>query len=849
MDILGNPTSDPGQDLSPDATPTFDDVSTSQYPSINDAITSKYDKTGGPLSGTIDMDGNTIINLPQPVLTTEPATKEYVDNNRSTISQTEIIVNPSTGDDGTGLRGDITKPFLTLKGAYDASLDGDKIICHNGNLGSTAFTITKGVDISVYGTTANKAQLATVSNVSFNYSAATPSIGVRISGIYFTGTTNFIGSNMSGTTRINQCSFDTVTFGAGSYSGGHYFTDCFFNGVFTLNNAFTIFSECSASSAHSFAVVSGTLLVENWNSTMGGVVHTGGVVDLNSVQSFTPVNVNYAIDSNVTTGVPLTQGIVLRNCALLDGATNIKFRIQGTTNIFLSIHTLNALEANIETTGTFTEVALPSYTNGTLIMGNKQVKSVADATDTKDAVNKSQLDTKLTDPSLTLSIPKFDNVGAFVASDLKIEEGKTGDVYVLENANPEFRLENSAGGNAAIRFTAFGVGETASIRYDNSLSEFEISSLGASLTLDANTITSNKTLAIEDTIPKLTIKNTAGASGTIQFLDQNDVETARIFSEKTIGSVIYLLPDSNLSNKGLAINQEGSIFPFAPGLNELGVTSSRWEIMYGKDINLEKATPTIVMKNTTPTLTAAKIEFQDSTGTDKAAVEFVDDQNLFLRADTNVALNAGSSFIQMEPAGHLSPDVPNTQDLGKSTNRWRTLYVDSINDISPYGGIFTQINTVNFTASTTPDSQSMLGSIIGTITAPANATSLGNTAMLKVGGILTAGNNHTIRFKLLSNAAVIVDTGDIVLANVSGEPYEMEVEFTVRAIGGPGVADVVANGQITYSDGGVYKGLNFNSSNNTTYDTTVITTFDIEATLSDAGDSVSTTSVVLSRLF
>jgi hypothetical protein len=264
-----------------------------------------------------------------------------------------------------------------------------------------------------------------------------------------------------------------------------------------------------------------------------------------------------------------------------------------------------------------------------------------------------------------------------VASDLKIVEEKTGDVYVLENADPQFKIQNSGLGNVAIRFEVAGV-EKANMRYDNGLSQFEIDSVGARLTFTGSEITSNKSMAIEDTIPKLTIKNTTGASGTIQFLDQNDVETARIFSEKTIGSVMYLLPDSNLSNKGLAINQEGSIFPNVSGLNELGVTSSRWEIMYGKDINLQKPTPTIVMKNTTPNLSSAIIQFKDSLGADKASVEFGDDQNLYLRADTNVALNAGSSFIQMEPAGHLAPDVPSTQDLGKSTQRWRTVYADTL---------------------------------------------------------------------------------------------------------------------------------------------------------------------------
>ena len=64
------------------------------------------------------------------------------------LSETELLVNPTHGNDSTGVRGDGSKPFATLFGAYGASQPRDTIICQSGDLGSTPLTVTYAITIT-----------------------------------------------------------------------------------------------------------------------------------------------------------------------------------------------------------------------------------------------------------------------------------------------------------------------------------------------------------------------------------------------------------------------------------------------------------------------------------------------------------------------------------------------------------------------------------------------------------------------------------------------------------------------------------------------------------------------------
>ena len=172
-----------------------------------------------------------------------------------------------------------------------------------------------------------------------------------------------------------------------------------------------------------------------------------------------------------------------------------------------------------------------------------------------------------------------------------------------------------------------------------------------------------------------------------------------------------------------------------------------------------------------------------------------------------------------------------------------------VNGITPVGGVFAQIEEVLFTSTVAPETKQMIGNGVGTLSVPANGFKVGDSFHLKCGGRKVNGNADTIQIMLKSNGFTIVDSGVIEMVGVTNAPWELEVDFTIRAIGGNGVGNINTNGQFTYTDVDVYEGFGFNSTNNTTFDTTVDNTLTLEITLSDAGNFVSMSSFVLQKVF
>lgn len=412
---------------------------------------------------TIDIQSSNVLINGQPIQTD------------TTLSATELIVNPTTGDDLTGARGDSNKPYATLSAAYTAALDGDTIICHAGDLGSSPFTMTKVVDIRAYGSGFSKTQHTYVSGVTFNYAAANPSKGVRISGILFKGPTTFIGGNLSGTTRFDHCSFQSVTFNAGSYAGGHYFAGCFMDGAFTLRDAFCVFTDCSGSSAHAFVVRSGVLVVESWISTMGPLLHTGGIASISNVQSWGPDASGRAIFSGVSNGTPDTQGIVLRDCFLINGATPIPIEVAGSVSIFLTIYKCQITEANMILTGPYTSPNVQTVTTGPMTQPVLRMEDTSDPLVVPDGIlslysKNDSLYTKnsagdvvklSTQPEAgytTNRIMKSDAAGTLSVSQMScVEDKNNAENWRLESTNPAITLANSAAGSSQYSISSGGV--------------------------------------------------------------------------------------------------------------------------------------------------------------------------------------------------------------------------------------------------------------------------------------------------------------------------------------------------------------------------------------------------------
>ena len=90
------------------------------------------------------------------------------------------------------------------------------------------------------------------------------------------------------------------------------------------------------------------------------------------------------------------------------------------------------------------------------------------------------------------------------------------------------------------------------------------------------------------------------------------------------------------------------------------------------------------------------------------------------------------------------------------------------------------------------------------------------------------------------------------LTNSSNEFFEIEIDFTIRQIGGTGVADIVANIDFTYSDSGAtnWRGSRDVSVNNTTFDTTISNTLDVTCQFSStsANNSLQTRQATLGQV-
>jgi hypothetical protein len=128
------------------------------------------------------------------------------------------------------------------------------------------------------------------------------------------------------------------------------------------------------------------------------------------------------------------------------------------------------------------------------------------------------------------------------------------------------------------------------------------------------------------------------------------------------------------------------------------------------------------------------------------------------------------------------------------------------------------------------------GTALGSLSIPANGFQVGDSFRLTMRGIIGAHNNDTITIRIKSGTLVLASSGAITLPAITDKPFTIDVDFTVRAIGGPAVASLVSAGGFTYNKNASnnYEGQDFISIANTFFDTTIINTLDVTAQFSSA---------------
>lgn len=125
----------------------------------------------------------------------------------------------------------------------------------------------------------------------------------------------------------------------------------------------------------------------------------------------------------------------------------------------------------------------------------------------------------------------------------------------------------------------------------------------------------------------------------------------------------------------------------------------------------------------------------------------------------------------------------------------------------------------------------LLGTGVGTLSVPPNGFQVGDSFHLKVSGVMSSKNNDDLTITLRSNGIILASTGLINLPQTTNKVWELEVDFTIRAVGAAGVANINTNGQFIYNKDAALavEGVGFNSINNTTFDTTILNTLEVDA--------------------
>jgi hypothetical protein len=147
----------------------------------------------------------------------------------------------------------------------------------------------------------------------------------------------------------------------------------------------------------------------------------------------------------------------------------------------------------------------------------------------------------------------------------------------------------------------------------------------------------------------------------------------------------------------------------------------------------------------------------------------------------------------------------------------------TLNPLPANRGLFAQTGTSETVSGTTTETSLIEGGV-GTLSVPANGFQVGDSFRAVLGGIVNIGNGQTIRIRVKTNSSVLLDSGvQTLINNVNGAIWTLNIDFTIRSLGGVGVASIVSLGSFKYTktNNGTVEGFAFNTVNNTNFDTTI----------------------------
>ena len=133
-------------------------------------------------------------------------------------------------------------------------------------------------------------------------------------------------------------------------------------------------------------------------------------------------------------------------------------------------------------------------------------------------------------------------------------------------------------------------------------------------------------------------------------------------------------------------------------------------------------------------------------------------------------------------------------------------------------------------------SGSLLDGGVGSLTVPANAFKKGDAYHARLSGKITIANNHDLDVNFKSGDINLVEAGPITMAGSTNKNWSLETTFIIQETGSAGTASILSSGELTVrtnSSGDTITEI-FSSVNNTTFDTTISNTLEVEAILDAA---------------
>ena len=205
------------------------------------------------------------------------------------------------------------------------------------------------------------------------------------------------------------------------------------------------------------------------------------------------------------------------------------------------------------------------------------------------------------------------------------------------------------------------------------------------------------------------------------------------------------------------------------------------------------------------------------------------------------------SITKSHPQNITSPNG-NSLAIYKDSSS-NLLYLKDINGIiSPLTDSISAFNRRLFSQTAdgtditnTTDETNLIGTGEGSLSVPANSFQVGYSYNFKMGGIVSNnGGSDTIRIRVESvnggSPVALADSGVQAMPSLTNETFVLDLNFTIRQIGGEGTASVLTYGTMFFakSSSGSLEGFEFRTLENTNFDTTVSQTLSVTAEWGDA---------------